>query len=195
MRDAEGVRRPASPSRSGEGEAAERLILSTSCAHHLGLEWRRLTTIEQRVWRSAPSLMTSTTARILRAGRVPKELTPGRRFCEMIGMRPPAGVYTHIIGVDIVRTGETSSSCSRNARTPSGFRTCWRTARRYAALPSCSSASGASTITVAGTRRPSGLIERPPPSQLSPASTIPPISGTFADQMVATSRGPGSARR
>ena len=39
----------------------------------------------------------------------------------MIGVRPPAGVYTHIIGVDIVRTGENEFYVLEdNARTPSG---------------------------------------------------------------------------
>jgi uncharacterized circularly permuted ATP-grasp superfamily protein len=40
---------------------------------------------------------------------------------EMIGMRPPGGVYTHIIGTDIVRTGEGQFYVLEdNARTPSG---------------------------------------------------------------------------
>ena len=39
----------------------------------------------------------------------------------MVGFRPPAGVYTHIIGVDIVRTGEDEFFVLEdNARTPSG---------------------------------------------------------------------------
>jgi hypothetical protein len=39
----------------------------------------------------------------------------------MIGMRPPGGVYTHIIGTDIVRTGEGQFYVLEdNARTPSG---------------------------------------------------------------------------
>ena len=60
---------------------------------------------------------------ILRAGRVPKELVANNEafLPEMIGMRPPAGVYTHIIGVDIVRTGEDEFFVLEdNARTPSG---------------------------------------------------------------------------
>ena len=40
---------------------------------------------------------------------------------EMIGMKPPGGVYTHIIGTDIVRTGEDQFYVLEdNARTPSG---------------------------------------------------------------------------
>ena len=39
----------------------------------------------------------------------------------MIGVRPPGGVYTHIIGTDIVRTGENQFYVLEdNARTPSG---------------------------------------------------------------------------
>ncbi len=39
----------------------------------------------------------------------------------MIGMKPPGGVYTHIIGTDIVRTGEDQFYVLEdNARTPSG---------------------------------------------------------------------------
>ncbi len=60
--------------------------------------------------RSTPSSTTSTTAsEILRAGRIPEEadrqneaFLPGD---DRLAIRP-AGVYTHIIGVDIVRTGE-----------------------------------------------------------------------------------------
>ncbi len=40
---------------------------------------------------------------------------------EMIGFRPPGGVYTHIVGTDIVRTGEDQFYVLEdNARTPSG---------------------------------------------------------------------------
>ncbi len=39
----------------------------------------------------------------------------------MIGFRPPGGVYTHIVGTDIVRTGEDQFYVLEdNARTPSG---------------------------------------------------------------------------
>jgi uncharacterized circularly permuted ATP-grasp superfamily protein len=39
----------------------------------------------------------------------------------MIGVRPPGGVYTHIVGVDLVRTGEDEFFVLEdNARTPSG---------------------------------------------------------------------------
>ncbi|RVA41786.1 circularly permuted type 2 ATP-grasp protein, partial [Mesorhizobium sp. M7A.F.Ca.US.001.01.1.1] len=60
---------------------------------------------------------------ILRAGRVPRELIARNEafLPEMIGVRPPAGVYTHIIGVDIVRISEDEFYVLEdNARTPSG---------------------------------------------------------------------------
>ena len=60
---------------------------------------------------------------ILRAGRVPRELIAKNEafLPEMIGVRPPAGVYTHIIGVDIVRISEDEFYVLEdNARTPSG---------------------------------------------------------------------------
>ena len=39
----------------------------------------------------------------------------------MIGVSPPGNVYTHIVGVDIVRTGENEFHVLEdNARTPSG---------------------------------------------------------------------------
>ena len=39
----------------------------------------------------------------------------------MIGVSPPGDVYTHIVGVDIVRTGENEFYVLEdNARTPSG---------------------------------------------------------------------------
>ncbi|TJW82194.1 MAG: circularly permuted type 2 ATP-grasp protein, partial [Mesorhizobium sp.] len=60
---------------------------------------------------------------ILRAGRVPRELVAKNEafLPEMIGVKPPAGVYTHIIGVDIVRISENEFYVLEdNARTPSG---------------------------------------------------------------------------
>ncbi len=60
---------------------------------------------------------------IVRAGRIPKELISRNEafLPEMIGFRPPGNVYTHIIGVDIVRTAENQFYVLEdNARTPSG---------------------------------------------------------------------------
>ncbi|MFN2376002.1 MAG: circularly permuted type 2 ATP-grasp protein [Candidatus Binatia bacterium] len=60
---------------------------------------------------------------IIRAGRIPAELvTANESFRpEMRGFTPPAGAYTHVAGIDIVRTGETEFHVLEdNCRTPSG---------------------------------------------------------------------------
>ena len=60
---------------------------------------------------------------ILRAGRIPLELiSENDAFLpEMIGVNPPGGVYTHVVGIDLVRTGEGRwHVLEDNARTPSG---------------------------------------------------------------------------
>ncbi len=110
----------------GEAESAERLIPFDIVPRIIsGNEWRRLTQgIEQRV-QALNAFLDDIYHRqeILRAGRVPKELVANNIafLPEMIGVRPPGGVYTHIIGVDIVRTGEDEFFVLEdNARTPSG---------------------------------------------------------------------------
>ncbi len=60
---------------------------------------------------------------IFKAGIVPEELVLNNEaYCPpMIGVEPPAGVYTHIVGTDIVCTGEGDYFVLEdNARTPSG---------------------------------------------------------------------------
>ncbi|RTL93902.1 MAG: circularly permuted type 2 ATP-grasp protein [Hyphomicrobiales bacterium] len=110
----------------GEQEASERLIPFDIVPRILsGHEWRRLTQgIEQRV-QALNAFLDDIYHRqeILRAGRVPRELVAKNEafLPEMIGVRPPAGVYTHIIGVDIVRISENEFYVLEdNARTPSG---------------------------------------------------------------------------
>lgn len=110
----------------GEAEAAERLIPFDIVPRILsGKEWRRLVQgIEQRV-QALNAFLYDIYHRqeILKAGRIPTEIIAGNEafLPEMIGMRPPGGVYTHIIGVDIVRTGEDEFYVLEdNARTPSG---------------------------------------------------------------------------
>ncbi|MGD9912854.1 MAG: circularly permuted type 2 ATP-grasp protein [Rhizobiaceae bacterium] len=110
----------------GEEEAAERLIPFDIVPRIIsGAEWRRLTQgIEQRV-QALNAFLDDIYHRqeILRAGRVPKDLIARNEafLPEMIGVTPPAGVYTHIIGVDIVRTAENEFYVLEdNARTPSG---------------------------------------------------------------------------
>jgi len=60
---------------------------------------------------------------ILRAGVVPVELIANNDafLPPMMGLTPPGNVYTHIVGTDIVRTGEDDFYVLEdNARTPSG---------------------------------------------------------------------------
>nr|WP_189503247.1 circularly permuted type 2 ATP-grasp protein [Tianweitania populi] len=110
----------------GEDAAAERLIPFDIVPRILsGQEWRRLMQgIEQRV-QALNAFLDDIYHRqeIIKAGRIPKELIANNEafLPEMIGVRPPAGVYTHIIGTDIVRTGEDEFFVLEdNARTPSG---------------------------------------------------------------------------
>ena len=128
MRDAERVFRKTGITFAvyGEEEAAERLIPFDIVPRIIsGTEWRRLTQgIEQRV-QALNAFLDDIYHRqeILRAGRIPKELIANNEafLPEMIGVRPPGGVYTHIIGVDIVRIGENEFYVLEdNARTPSG---------------------------------------------------------------------------
>jgi uncharacterized circularly permuted ATP-grasp superfamily protein len=110
----------------GEEEASERLIPFDIVPRIIsGAEWRLLARgIEQRV-QAINAFLDDIYHRqeILRAGRVPRDLIARNEAFvpEMIGVRPPAGVYTHIIGIDIVRTGENEFFVLEdNARTPSG---------------------------------------------------------------------------
>lgn len=88
-------------------------------------EWRQLSAgIEQRV-RALNAFMYDIYHRqeILKAGRIPAELiVQNEAFVpEMIGVEPPLGIYSHIIGIDIVRTSENEFLVLEdNTRTPSG---------------------------------------------------------------------------
>ena len=88
-------------------------------------EWRLLERgIEQRV-RALNAFLYDIYHRqeIIRAGRIPAELILGNvaYLPEMIGHNPPLNVYSHIIGVDIVRVSENEFYVLEdNLRTPSG---------------------------------------------------------------------------
>lgn len=110
----------------GQSEAQERLIPFDLVPRILSSrEWGRLSKgIEQRV-RAINAFLHDIYHRqeILRAGRVPIELIAQNEafLPQMIGMSPPGRVYTHIVGTDIVRTGEDEFFVLEdNARTPSG---------------------------------------------------------------------------
>ena len=88
-------------------------------------EWRKLVKgIEQRV-RALNAFLHDIYHRqeIIRAGRVPLSLiSKNAAFLpQMMGLIPPGGVYTHIVGIDLVRTGpDEFMVLEDNARTPSG---------------------------------------------------------------------------
>jgi uncharacterized circularly permuted ATP-grasp superfamily protein len=110
----------------GDEDAAERLIPFDIIPRIISAaEWRRLTVgIEQRV-RALNAFMYDIYHRqeILKAGRIPPELIiQNSAFVpEMIGVDPPLGIYSHIIGIDLVRTGENDFYVLEdNTRTPSG---------------------------------------------------------------------------
>lgn len=110
----------------GSADADERLIPFDIVPRIIsGKEWARLTKgIEQRV-RAINAFLHDIYHRqeILRAGRIPVELIQNNDafLPKMIGVVPPAKVYTHIVGVDLVRTAENDFFVLEdNARTPSG---------------------------------------------------------------------------
>ncbi|WP_210185770.1 circularly permuted type 2 ATP-grasp protein [Aureimonas phyllosphaerae] len=110
----------------GKEEAAERLIPFDLVPRIIsGSEWSVLAEgIEQRV-RGLNAFLDDIyhNQEIVKAGIVPERLIEGNEafIPQMVGFRPPGGVYTHIIGVDIVRTAENQFYVLEdNARTPSG---------------------------------------------------------------------------
>lgn len=110
----------------GEDEAEERLIPFDMVPRIITAnEWRRLTRgIEQRVSALNAFLYDLYHRQeIIRAGRLPQRLLRGNEawLPNMVGNKPPGGVYTHIVGIDLVRTGPDEwFVLEDNARTPSG---------------------------------------------------------------------------
>ncbi|MCG6902410.1 MAG: circularly permuted type 2 ATP-grasp protein [Rhodobacter sp.] len=88
-------------------------------------EWQKLSRgIEQRV-RAINAFLHDIYHRqeIIRAGRIPVEMIARNDafLPQMIGVSPPGNVYTHIVGIDLVRTGKDEFFVLEdNARTPSG---------------------------------------------------------------------------
>ncbi|HSG35580.1 MAG TPA: circularly permuted type 2 ATP-grasp protein, partial [Sphingomonadaceae bacterium] len=110
----------------GESDAEERLIPFDMVPRIITAdEWRRLSRgIEQRV-RALNAFMHDMYHRqeIIRAGRLPIRLFSNNEawLPQMVGFTPPGGVYTHIVGIDLVRTGpDEFMVLEDNARTPSG---------------------------------------------------------------------------
>nr|WP_207552870.1 circularly permuted type 2 ATP-grasp protein [Consotaella salsifontis] len=110
----------------GDDQAAERLIPFDLIPRVIsGAEWRRLSRgIEQRV-RAMNAFLDDIyhDQEIVKAGKVPARLIEANEayLPQMERFQPPGGIYTHIIGVDIVRTAEDQFFVLEdNARTPSG---------------------------------------------------------------------------
>lgn len=110
----------------GDGDGEERLIPFDMVPRIITAhEWRKLSRgIEQRV-RALNAFLHDIYHRqeIIRAGRFPQRLIAENAafLAEMVGMVPPGGVYTHIVGIDLVRTGpDEFMVLEDNARTPSG---------------------------------------------------------------------------
>ncbi len=110
----------------GEDAGEERLIPFDMIPRIItAREWRKLTRgIEQRV-RAINAFLQDLYHRqeIVKAGRLPVHfLRENEAFLtQMIGFTPPGGVYTHIVGIDLVRTGpDDFMVLEDNARTPSG---------------------------------------------------------------------------
>ncbi len=110
----------------GAHEAEERLIPFDMVPRIItATEWRRLSRgIEQRV-RALNAFLHDLYHRqeIIRAGRVPETLFRDNPawLPNMVGFTPPGGIYTHVVGIDLVRTGpDEFYVLEDNARTPSG---------------------------------------------------------------------------
>lgn len=110
----------------GQSDAQERLIPFDLVPRIISnREWTRLSKgIDQRV-RAINAFLHDIYNRqeILRAGIVPTQLIAQNDafLPQMIDFSPPGDVYTHIVGTDIVRTGEDDFFVLEdNARTPSG---------------------------------------------------------------------------
>ena len=110
----------------GEGGDPERLIPFDLIPRVFSAsEWRRLDRgIRQRA-RALNAFLYDVYHRgeILRAGIVPEDLVYRNAafLPEMVGVDPPCRVYSHIVGIDIVRTGPKAFQVLEdNCRTPSG---------------------------------------------------------------------------
>ncbi|WHZ36432.1 circularly permuted type 2 ATP-grasp protein [Sagittula sp. MA-2] len=110
----------------GRAEAEERLIPFDIIPRIIsGHEWQRLSKgIEQRV-RALNAFLHDIYhgQEIVKAGRIPERMISRNEAFEpqMIGITPPGKVYTHIVGIDLVRTGpDQFYVLEDNGRTPSG---------------------------------------------------------------------------
>lgn len=110
----------------GEDAGQERLIPFDMIPRIITAdEWKKLSRgIDQRVRALNAFLHDLYHKReIVKAGKFPERLLAQNEafLPEMVGFMPPGGVYTHIVGIDLVRTGpDEFMVLEDNARTPSG---------------------------------------------------------------------------
>jgi uncharacterized circularly permuted ATP-grasp superfamily protein len=110
----------------GEGGDPERLIPFDLIPRVFGAsEWRRLSQGVRQRARALNAFLFDVYHRgeILKAGVIPEALVyQNEAFLpEMVGFDPPGKVYSHVVGVDIVRTDATEFQVLEdNCRTPSG---------------------------------------------------------------------------
>ena len=110
----------------GEGGDPDRLIPFDMFPRVFAqAEWRRLERgIKQRA-RALNAFLTDVYGRgeIVRAGKIPAKLVYQNEAYEraVVGFQPPRGIYSHIVGIDLVRTGpDQFFVLEDNCRTPSG---------------------------------------------------------------------------
>ena len=110
----------------GDQDGEERLIPFDVVPRIISAaDWRRLSRgIEQRV-RALNAFLHDIYHRqeIVRAGRLPEHLVSRNPafLPQMVGFEPPGGIYTHVVGIDLVRTeADGFVVLEDNARTPSG---------------------------------------------------------------------------
>lgn len=110
----------------GEGGDPDRLIPFDMFPRVFSaLEWHRLERgIKQRA-RALNAFLADVYGRgeIIKAGRIPGELVWRNEAYEkaVVGVTPPKSVYSHIVGIDLVRTGSDDFFVLEdNCRTPSG---------------------------------------------------------------------------
>jgi len=110
----------------GEGGDPDRLIPFDMFPRVFsGAEWRKLDMgVKQRA-RALNAFLADVYGRgeMIRSGRIPAQLVYQNEAFEraVVGIRPPRGVFSHIVGVDLVRTGpDEFFVLEDNCRTPSG---------------------------------------------------------------------------
>ncbi|MGR3433579.1 MAG: circularly permuted type 2 ATP-grasp protein, partial [Shimia sp.] len=110
----------------GEGGDPERLIPFDLIPRVFSArEWARVNNgvIQRARALNAFLLDVYTKGEVFEAGIVPRDVVDANEaFCKpMVGFTPPQGVYTHIVGTDLVRTGpDDFYVLEDNCRTPSG---------------------------------------------------------------------------